>query len=133
MKHRQRNRGFSLIEIMIVVAIVGILAAIAYPSYRQQMLRTNRTEGMSALQEAASKQERYFSNNSTYAPDVATLNVSAATEHGHYAISIANGPCGNTTQCYELRATAQAGQANDTGCTVLTLNSRGERGPAGCW
>lgn len=133
MKHSQRNRGFSLIEIMIVVAIVGILAAIAYPSYRQQMLRTNRTEGMSALQEAASKQERFFSNNSTYTDDLGALKVPASTEHGHYSISAAACAGGTLGTCYVLTANAQGGQTNDTGCTALTLDSTGARGPAGCW
>lgn len=128
-----RTRGFTLIELMIVVAIVAILAAIAYPSYRQQVLRTNRTEGMSALQQAAARQERYYSNNSEYAPTMADLNFPGTTEHGHYAISIDNGPCDNTTRCYTLVATGQGGQANDTGCTPLRLDSTGAKTPAGCW
>jgi type IV pilus assembly protein PilE len=133
MNRKRHNAGFTLIELMVAVVIVGILAALAYPSYRQYMLRTNRTEGMSALQQAAARQERFYSNNSTYTDDLDALNVSDQSEHGYYALSVVDGPCGNTAQCYELQATAQGGQTADAGCEVLTLDSTGARGPAGCW
>jgi type IV pilus assembly protein PilE len=133
MNQSHNQRGFTLLELMITVAIIGILAALAYPSYQRQMLRTHRTEGMSALQDAAARQERYYSNNSEYAPDVATLGVQAATPNGHYAISTDVGPCGDIARCYTLTATAQGGQADDAACTPLTVDSTGAKGPDGCW
>ncbi|HDP3433453.1 TPA: type IV pilin protein [Pseudomonas aeruginosa] len=60
------NRGFTLIELMIVVVIIAILAGIAYPSYDEYVKRGNRTEGQALLSEAAATQERYFSQNNTY-------------------------------------------------------------------
>ncbi|HEY3487737.1 MAG TPA: type IV pilin protein [Gammaproteobacteria bacterium] len=132
----KKERGFTLIELMITVAIVGILAAIAYPSYQRQMLRTNRSEGLSALQDAAARQERYFSNNSEYTVDLGAANIAGTTVNGHYAISVAAGNCGDIENCYTVTADAQGGQVNDnfgTDCTTLTLDSTGARTPADCW
>src|SRR5688500_5368615 len=94
MKQNRRIRGMTLLELMITVGIIGILAAISYPSYRGQMIRTHRTEGTSALQQLAARQERYYSNNSQYAPNLAALGIAdPLTEDGYYTLSTgANGP-----------------------------------------
>ena len=134
MKHL--NRGFTLIEMMIVVAIVGILAAVAYPSYDEYVKRGNRTEGQAFLSDVAARQERYFSQNNAYVTDVANvakLGLSDANSPtDKYIISLAGGGGG-----YTLTATQQF---NDTKCGNLTLNALGERGRSGsdktvdeCW
>nr|WP_273232360.1 type IV pilin protein [Pseudomonas kuykendallii] len=82
---RDNARGFTLIEMMIVVAIVGILAAIAYPSYQQYVLRSNRTEGQALLNDAAAREERYFAQNNVYvsaAGDLGKLNLPSTTTSG---------------------------------------------------
>lgn len=140
MKHL--NRGFTLIEMMIVVAIVGILAAVAYPSYDEYVKRGNRTEGQAFLSDVAARQERYFSQNNTYVTANANLgklygNSVTAQESptDKYTITVAAG--GANDGGYLLTATQQFGDAK---CGNLTLNALGERGRSGsdktvdeCW
>lgn len=134
-KRFSRPGGFTFIEMMIVVTIIGILAMIAYPSYQKQMLRTHRTEGQSALQDAATRQERFFSNNSSYTTNVTNLGLPASglTDNGYYTISAAACGAGTIATCYTLTATAQGGQTDDTGCVTITLGSNGQKLPAECW
>lgn len=126
-------RGFTLVELMIVVAIIGILAAIALPSYNRYVRESRRVDGQSALHQIALAQEKYRSNNTAYTTNLSTLGVSANSPDGHYALSIPSA----TTTGFLAKATAQsASQLADSGCTELTLSvSAGvmTTGPAGCW
>jgi type IV pilus assembly protein PilE len=117
------TRGFTLIEVMIVVVILGILAAIAFPSYQQYVIRGNRTEGMALLNDAAARQERYFSQNNAYASTAIKLGLPAVSANRLYALSVTA-----DSESYKLAATPQGSQARDTTCGKLTLNSLGERG-----
>ncbi|KUM39889.1 type IV pilin protein [Pseudomonas sp. EpS/L25] len=128
------TRGFTLIEVMITVAIVGILAAIAYPSYQSYILRSHRSEGMALLSEAAARMERYYAQNSTYATATpnrlgltSTANATTVdSANGYYSLSLTT----LTATSYSLSATPQNAQARDT-CGTLTLDSTGLRGAAG--
>lgn len=135
MKYLHRSRGFTLIEVLIVAAIIGILSLIAYPNYRNHVLRTHRTEGQAALQNAAARQERFFSNNSTYTANVTNLGFPASglTENGYYQVTAAACGSGTIATCYTLTATAQGDQTEDTACTALVLGSNGQKNPDGCW
>ncbi len=140
--------GFTLIELMIVVVIIGILAAVAYPSYQNYALRTKRSDAKSALTELANRQEKFYAQCNDYTgtvggnfPTSSTvgacttgtpgLGVSTTSKDGYYTLSITV----SSAPRYTLQAQAVSGksQANDTGCTILKLNSLGAKEPAGCW
>ncbi len=128
------TRGFTLIEVMITVAIVGILAAIAYPSYQSYILRSHRSEGMALLSEAAARMERYYAQNSTYATATpsrlgltSTANATTVNSaNGYYSLSLGT----PSATSYSLSATPQNAQASDS-CGTLTLDSTGLKGAAG--
>lgn len=123
-----RQTGFTLIEMMVVIVIVGILASIAYPSYTEYVKRGNRTEGQALLSDAAARQERYFNQNNAYvttAADISKLGMNLSSNKsatGKYVFSVSkvDGDGG-----YTLTATQQFG---DTKCGNLTLTANGVRG-----
>lgn len=133
------QKGFTLIEVMIVVVIIGILAAIAYPSYDEYIKRGNRTEGQAFLSDIAARQERYYSQTHKYVTDIDKINEiglsgdnASISETGKYTLGLAGGGGG-----YTLTAN---NQFNDAKCTTLTLNAQGIRGSTGsrsgnneCW
>ena len=125
------EKGFNLPELMIVVAIIGILAAIAYPMYNQHLMETRRADGWIALTTAEMAQLRWHSVNFSYTGDVNNLGGADSPEN-FYTISVA---IDNDNTTFTLTATAKADgpQAGDTGCTVLTLNHIGIRTPDACW
>ncbi len=145
---RLRQKGFTLIELMITVAIVAILAAVAYPAYRDQVLRTRRADAKGALMSFASAMERFYTQNNTYlgaAAGGANTGAPAATVFAH-----TEAPIDGTTKYYDLRITAAAAstytlqaqpkgdQVNDTKCATLSLTQAGVRGATGtapttCW
>ncbi|WP_277052198.1 type IV pilin protein [Zestomonas thermotolerans] len=128
--------GFTLIEVMIVVVIIGILAAIAYPSYDEYVKRANRSEGQALLNDAAARQERYFAQNNAYITSSDELSkLGLRTETGKYKLQVAKGA--KEDGGYLLTAKQQFG---DSKCGNLTLNAMGKKGRTGtgktveeCW
>src|SRR5688572_16422624 len=123
-------RGFTMIELMIVIAVLSILVLIAYPAYDSFVTRTRRSEAKRELLALATAQERYFTNCNAYAAaldgsqaNCTGLGTGAATrtsENDHYLISLAGG---GTT--YTLTATARGAQAEDAICGNFTLTDTG--------
>lgn len=133
---RTSSQGFTLIELMIAVTIVGILAGIAYPNYTSSVQKSKRTEAMVALMQAAQKQEKYFSQNLKYAYNATTLGISTSTEHDLYTLSVAGtksggGACDATNACVSFTITATAksagSQYKDEACRVFTLQNTGAK------
>ncbi len=129
------NRGFTLIELMITVAIVGILSSIAYPSYQNYVRQSYRSDAYNGLTSLADQQEVYYLQNRGYAADMATLGAATTTKEGLYTLAVA----ATTTSSYTLTATAKAGTpvATDseggTSCVVLTYTSAQVMTPRVCW
>ncbi|EGM69149.1 type IV pilus biogenesis protein PilE [Shewanella sp. HN-41] len=124
-------QGFTLIEVMIAVVIVGILAAIAYPSYIDYVIKSGRSEGVAAVMNVANLQEQYYLDNRAYATDMTKLGLANpfVTEHGYYSVASAG------TSSFTITATAKGNQASrDSTCATITMTSAGVKGPsAECW
>ncbi|NKB37814.1 MAG: prepilin-type N-terminal cleavage/methylation domain-containing protein [Gammaproteobacteria bacterium] len=138
--NRARNLGFTLMELMIVVAIIGLLAGIAYPQYGQYVIRGKRTEGRGALMDGAARLERFYSDNNAYADTANVIHsdtgISANSESGYYALTIVTA---TPFQSFTLTATPANGFV-DTECGALTLTNAGTKGEGGtatdissCW
>lgn len=128
-------RGFTLIELMVVLAIVAVILAFAYPSYRNQVMKANRSDGMIFILEIADRQERFYSDRGTYTTDITDLGYADTTSpDGHYTVAITDDPSNDITITYQITATPQGDQVDDT-CDSYTFDSLGTRSssPAGCW
>lgn len=125
------NKGFSLIELMIVVAIVGIIASIAYPSYKEYITRARRTDGQTALLDLASRMERYYSEQNSYANAIFgtsanSVRSSNLSPESWYQLTITS-----TAATYVLQAIPRNTQiTDDRTCQTLTLNHLGVKGIA---
>ncbi|WP_198085360.1 type IV pilin protein [Variovorax sp. E3] len=134
--------GFTLIEVMIVVAIVAILAAIAYPAYTKQVQKSRRTDAKTALLDLVTREERYFTMNNAYTSTPANLGYG-----GTFPLNVLT----SGTAFYQLNVTASSAtgftatatpvnaQANDTLCGTYTIDQlgtqtvSGSQAPADCW
>ncbi len=134
----KKQRAFTLIELMVTVAIIGILAGIAYPSYRDSVMKSRRADAQGALLAYANSMEQYFTVYSTYlaVPTIVAPPTNAGTTY--YTIAISTSPAA-TASTYTINATPIDAQATDI-CGTLTLTSTGAKGYTGtsgsktlCW
>ncbi len=133
---RKYMHGITLTELMIVVVIIGMLTAIAYPSYRQYVAKAKRNEAKSALLQIATLQERFYLQNNTYTADMTNLGFGAAannlTDSGSYIVNVtaANANTFSAVATYQ-NADAEAGK-----CATFTINGQGTKGSTpynDCW
>jgi type IV pilus assembly protein PilE len=141
---KRSQRGITLIELMVVMAIIGIIAAIAIPSYRRYLVRANRTDAKTALLQTAQALERCYTNSAPYAYDSATCTAAVTlpftVPSGFYVIDALGGAPG--AQTFTLTATPQGTQAaDDAQCAVFSLTQSGVQTVSGtltatpeqCW
>lgn len=120
----RKQYGFTLIELMIVIAIIGILAAIAIPSYQDYIRKSRRTDATVAISKIQQAEEKWRANNSKYTGTLSDLGISSSTtEGGYYTISFDGTPTANE---YTILATAVSGksQQSDTNCKVLASQTK---------
>ena len=139
----RRSEGFTLIELMVVVAIVALLAAIAIPSYNSVVQKSRRSDGTGMLSEAAAMQERIYSESRSYVANnernrLVLNSDGQSSREGYYTLTIDTSACtgGPPHTCYSLTATATGSQVNDTNCQTFTLNHLGQKTSspsADCW
>ena len=147
-----QHSGLTILELLTVLTIIGILAAIAYPSYVDQIRKSKRAVAKSVLLDAANREEQYFFNNTAYTSTLTALGYSSPAYFGDdnspstaanavykltlTAVNSGAGTCGtDPAPCFQVTATPQHDQANDTACGTFTLTSSNTKGAAGsdCW
>lgn len=127
---QRRVLGFSLIELMITVAVIAILATVAYPQYQDYVRRGNRSAAQTFMMTVAQRQEQYLLTNRSYATTIAALNLTQPPETvGRYTFALE----GMGTATYTVSATPQGNQAVTGKFEKLTLTSQGAKAPAAEW
>lgn len=134
---KKQSDGFTLIELMIVLIIVGVLAAVALPAYQDYVRKARRADAMALLLDLQLTQEKYRANNVRYASTLSDMGVTSTyvtnqVSSSYYTINIAA-----ATNTYTLSAAAVGKQQNDkqygTPCLSLSIDQSNTKTPADCW
>lgn len=130
---RPATGGFTLIELMIVVAVIGILASIAVPSYQEHVRKSFRSQAQSCMMQTAHAMERRYTTNLSYGTDDDDPNLGCETEgnlNSRYTITVGN----IAARTFTVTAQPTSAQSADK-CGAMTLNHLGTKSPttAGCW
>ncbi|MGB5562579.1 MAG: type IV pilin protein [Sedimenticolaceae bacterium] len=136
-----KQRGLTLVELMVVVAVMAIIATVAYPMYTAQVQKTRRADAKIALESIAMAQERFYTVSGAYTNILSTLQVSAAVQGGtsdeeYYTVAVTHP--GGDTQLFTATASATGRQAGDTDCASFAINQQGVKtatdgGGTNCW
>ena len=137
----KNTRGFTLIELMIVIVVLGIIAAIAYPSFIEQVKKARRSDAKQALLDVAAKLEVFYQDNKGYptTASMANLGYGAATftsPEGWYTVGFNGAP---TVTAYSIQAAPVGAQVNDTDCATYRIDQFGQKTATGtlgndrCW
>ena len=131
------NRGWTMVELVIVLLVLSVLLSLAYPFYSGQIIKARRADGHALLYGAALREQQFFSSNNSYTATIGDggLGISSSSQEGNYTLSITA-----TTTTYTLTATRDSTQTDDTWCGDLTLTHLGAKGNANaswsadkCW
>jgi type IV pilus assembly protein PilE len=132
----RKSSGFTLVELMVVVVVIGILAGVALPSYRESVRKGQRAEARALLYEVMQKQERFYTENNSYTTSLVALGYPAVltTPKSAFGVTLAVGASGAVATSVAATATAAA----DSLCTTLTLSNTQQTTatgstPAICW
>lgn len=126
MQVEKKLAGMTLIELMIVVAIMGIIAAIAYPNFTDYVKQGRRADAMGELMKLQMAQEEYRLRNTSYA-SLADLGFTSSSEFYTFSASDLG------AETYTLTATAKGAQASDTACATMSINQNDQKTPTTCW
>jgi type IV pilus assembly protein PilE len=118
-------KGMTLIELMVTVAIIGIIASIALPSFQDQIVSSRRGDGMTQLLQLQMQQESFRLENNSYA----TTAQLALPTNDYFTYTASN----ISATAYTLTATAKSSQTSDSNCTTLTLDQSMNKTPVACW
>jgi len=126
-------RGFTLLELLIVMTVIALLASVALPGYQQSVVNSRRTDARVALNALASRLERCFTQFGTYAAAECDIDSPVASPEGFYQVSVER-----DAAAYALTAEPRGAQADDTACGTLSVTSTGLRSASGdnpdrCW
>lgn len=132
--NRQQDKGFTLIELMIVIAIIGILAAIAIPNYRSYVMKSRRAAAQTEMMTIANKEQEYFLNTKTYANKATIVTAgysypSNLTNYYSYDVTVDN----TSTPTYTITFTAINGQASDGNLVVMSDGTKTRGGSVSSW